>query len=188
MRSSTRSRPAGRLSYLVVAILVAAVGLRAADTPPTTTLIRDTVYRANGTPAGGTLVISWPAFETADHKTVAAGLLSVKLGEGGLLNVPLVPNEGATPVGTYYRVVTKLDEIRARFAKFSSMEECFAARDRMILTLPCYAEARACSAEPEKFVRALAKRWATDPEYAEKILRIALGLTPSPECAAPEGA
>ena len=64
-------------------------------------------------------------------------------------------------------------EIRARFAKFSSMDECFAARDHMILTLPCYAEARACAADPEKFVRALAKRWATDPEYAEKLLRLA---------------
>jgi flagellum-specific peptidoglycan hydrolase FlgJ len=89
---------------------------------------------------------------------------------------------------TWEVVHGKRVEIRARFAKFSSMEECFAARDRMILTLPCYAEARACAADPEKFVRALAKRWATDPEYAEKILRIALGLTPSPECAAPEGA
>lgn len=63
--------------------------------------------------------------------------------------------------------------IKARFARYSSMEECFAARDAIILRLPCYAEARACAAHPEKFVRALAKRWATDPEYAEKLLEIA---------------
>ncbi len=83
-------------------------------------------------------------------------------------------------------------DIRARFAKFASMEECFAARDRMILTLPCYAEARACAADPEAFVRALARRWATDPKYAEKILRLCeslpLGLTPSRACVAPKGA
>ena len=82
--------------------------------------------------------------------------------------------------------------VLAQFARFASMEACFAARDHMILTLPCYAEARACAADPEAFVRALAKRWATDPQYAEKILRICeslmLGLTPSQKCAAPEGA
>ena len=62
--------------------------------------------------------------------------------------------------------------IRARFAKFAGMEDCFAARDHMILTLPCYAEARACAADREAFVRAVAKRWATDPEYADKLLRM----------------
>ena len=75
--------------------------------------------------------------------------------------------------------------VRAQFAKFTSMEECFAARDHTILTLPCYAEARTRAADPEAFVRALAKRWATDPRYAGKILRIceslSLGLAPSPE-------
>lgn len=91
---------------------------------------------------------------------------------------------------TWEVVNGKRIEIRARFAKFASMEECFAARDHMILTLPCYAEARACAADPEAFVRALAKKWATDPEYAEKVLRLSqsLGLTPSRASVAPEGA
>jgi flagellum-specific peptidoglycan hydrolase FlgJ len=62
--------------------------------------------------------------------------------------------------------------VRAHFAKFESMEQCFAARDHMILTLPCYAEARACAADAGAFVRALARRWATDPKYAEKLLRV----------------
>jgi len=108
MRSKSFGRPAGRLFYLAI-ILLAATGVRA-QTTPATTLIQDTVYRANGTPAGGSLVISWPAFETLDHKTVAAGLLGVKLGDDGSLNVPLVPNQGATPEATYYTVVVKLDD------------------------------------------------------------------------------
>jgi hypothetical protein len=107
---SKHRRPAGRLFCFAAILLAAAAGVRAADTPPTTTLIQDIVYRANGTPATGTLVISWPAFETLDHKTVAAGVLSVKLGEGGSLSVSLAPNRGATPLGTYYKVVTKLDD------------------------------------------------------------------------------
>lgn len=59
----------------------------------------------------------------------------------------------------------------ARFAKYASMAECFADRDRLILTLPCYAEARANACDPEAFMRALAKHWATDPDYADKLLR-----------------
>lgn len=77
---------------------------------------------------------------------------------------------------TWEVVNGKRIEIRAKFARFGSMQECFEARDRMILSLPCYAEARACVADPEAFVRGLAKRWATDPQYAEKVLRIAAEL------------
>lgn len=59
----------------------------------------------------------------------------------------------------------------ARFAKYASMEECFSDRDRLILRLPVYAEARACQLNPEAFIRALANHWATDPDYANKLLR-----------------
>jgi hypothetical protein len=33
---------------------------------PGTTSVVDTVYRADGTPAGGTLLVAWPAFVSAD--------------------------------------------------------------------------------------------------------------------------
>lgn len=76
--------------------------------------------------------------------------------------------------------------VRAHFARFGSMEECFVARDRIILTVPCYAEARACAADGEGFVRALARRWATDPQYADKLLRIVPMLTAAAEAHAAE--
>jgi flagellar protein FlgJ len=57
----------------------------------------------------------------------------------------------------------------AKFAKYASMTECFAARDRMIASLPAYAEARAAAGDAEAFVCALARHWATDPGYAEKV-------------------
>lgn len=66
----------------------------------------------------------------------------------------------------------KLVRCTARFARYTSLEDCFAARDHLILTLACYAPARACAADPEAFVRALARRWATDPHYADKLLRV----------------
>lgn len=61
--------------------------------------------------------------------------------------------------------------IRARFARYGSMAECFAERDELIARLACYAAARDAG-DPEAFTRALAKHWATDPKYAEKVLAI----------------
>lgn len=78
-----------------------------AQTLPTTT-ISDTVYRADGTPAAGTLLISWPEFTTAGQQAVAAGKTSTTLGARGALSVSLVPNTNATPTNTVYTVVYPL--------------------------------------------------------------------------------
>ena len=77
---------------------------------PNKTIVSDTIYRADGSAASGTMVISWPAFVTADGKPVAAGSKTVKIGRDGAVNIPLVPTQGATPAGTYYKVVLSLDE------------------------------------------------------------------------------
>jgi hypothetical protein len=95
-------RPFGWL-FLLVALTVSG------QTLPTTMII-DTVYRADGTPAGGTLLISWPEFTTAANAAVAAGNTSVTLGAGGALSVGLVPNANATPANTVYTVVYQLDD------------------------------------------------------------------------------
>ena len=58
--------------------------------------------------AKGTVLISWPAFTTADGKAVAAGSLSVQLGSGGTFAASLAPNTGAQPAGVYYKVVYQL--------------------------------------------------------------------------------
>jgi flagellum-specific peptidoglycan hydrolase FlgJ len=60
----------------------------------------------------------------------------------------------------------------ARFARYESIDACFADRDAIILKLPCYAEARACAADPPAFMRALARHWATDPHYAGKLVEV----------------
>ena len=60
----------------------------------------------------------------------------------------------------------------ATFARYASMAGCFLARDSMIASLPQYQEARSVAGDPEAFVRALARHWATDPNYAEKVLTI----------------
>src|SRR6202166_2816760 len=77
---------------------------------PALTTVADTVYRADGTPAAGTVLISWPSFQTAEGDPVAAGNLSVTIGLLGAVTVQLVPNAGASPAGTYYVVVYQLDD------------------------------------------------------------------------------
>jgi hypothetical protein len=77
---------------------------------PALTTISDTVYRADGSLAAGTVLISWPAFLSAGGDTVAAGNLNVTLGPLGVFVAQLVPNIGASPAGTYYIVVFQLDD------------------------------------------------------------------------------
>jgi hypothetical protein len=106
------SHPSGRLGRLlyclISALAVIALPLRAAE--PNKTIVADTIYRADGTSAKGTLLISWPAFSTADGKPVAAGTLSVKIAANGSINLPLIPTQGATPSGTAYKVVIALED------------------------------------------------------------------------------
>src|SRR5215813_7749601 len=77
---------------------------------PSLTTISDTVYRADGTTASGTALISWPAFQTAQGNAVAAGSKSVSVGPAGTFSTQLAPNTGATPTTTYYTVVFQLDD------------------------------------------------------------------------------
>ncbi|HUK48446.1 MAG TPA: hypothetical protein VLW06_12675, partial [Terriglobales bacterium] len=77
---------------------------------PTLTTVSDTVFRADGTPASGTLLISWPPFTAANGATVAAGNLNVTLGANGTFTAQLAPNAGATPTGTVYTVTYQLTD------------------------------------------------------------------------------
>jgi hypothetical protein len=128
------SRPAGRIFYLALALVMASCGIslhaggvgpawgaragedgsagrpakatadavaRAAFSAPQggpeLTSVIDTVYMADGTPAQGILVITWPAFVAADGTAMAPGSLDVTLGTNGALNVALAPNAGDKP-------------------------------------------------------------------------------------------
>lgn len=93
---------------MLLGTILAALSARA--TSPATTTVSDTVYRGDGMPAAGMLLISWPAFTAASGEPVAAGSMSVALGEGGALSVALVPTAGATPSGTLYTVVYRLSD------------------------------------------------------------------------------
>jgi hypothetical protein len=70
-----------------------------------TTTVQGTVYLANGQAGAGTLVVSWPAFTTANGQAVAADRTTVTIPSDGFVSVNLAPNLGATPAGLYYTAV-----------------------------------------------------------------------------------
>jgi hypothetical protein len=110
-RAQVCSQHAGlrRAALLALAVLAALIPLRAAAQISTTT-VQGTIYRADGTPAGGTVLISWPAFTTPQNQAVAAGSLSATIGANGFLSVNLTPNTGALPGGSYYTAVYHLSD------------------------------------------------------------------------------
>ncbi len=94
------------VGMLLAVVTVSAVG----QSSIATTTVTDTIYRADGTAATGTVLISWPAFSSATGQTIPSGSTSVTIATGGLLSVQLAPNAGATPIGSYYTVVYHLDD------------------------------------------------------------------------------
>jgi hypothetical protein len=95
---------------LVGLLLAFAVGGLRALAQLVTTTVQDTVYRADGTPAGGSVVVTWNAFTTVGGVAVAAGSTSATIGAGGALSIALAPNAGSVPMGTYYTVVFHLND------------------------------------------------------------------------------
>ena len=75
-----------------------------------TTTVQDTVYSANGSPVQGTVVVRWGAFTTADGTSVPEGSTAATIGTGGALSLQLVPDAGATPIGSYYTAVFHLND------------------------------------------------------------------------------
>ena len=74
-----------------------------------TTQVTDTVYRADGTAAAGSVIVSWGAFTTASGQAVPSGSTSATI-TGGALSLQLIPNAGSMPMGTYYTAVYHLDD------------------------------------------------------------------------------
>lgn len=61
--------------------------------------------------------------------------------------------------------------IPQHFAKYTSLADAFDAHARLLATSPIYAEAQRAT-NPQDYVRAMAKHYATAPNYAEIILAI----------------
>lgn len=111
--------------------------------------------------------------------TVAQAILESNWGESQLaregnnfFGIKAHGKHPAIELPTLEHVAGRNRRTRARFARYASMEECFACRDRLIAYGARYAEARGLKDDPEQFARALAEHWATDPRYAEKLIAV----------------
>lgn len=62
--------------------------------------------------------------------------------------------------------------VAAAFASYASMEECFRCRDHILLRGKVYAAACEKRGDEEAFLAEMARHWATDPQYAEKLRRV----------------
>lgn len=101
--------PARRALLAAILLALAVLPLRLAA-QLTTTTVQGIIYRADGSPASGTLLVSWPAFTTARNQAVAAGSLNTSIGADGFVSMNLTPNAGANPAGSYYTAVYHLSD------------------------------------------------------------------------------
>ena len=103
----SRSRPLLQATAVGVALILAACGAAA---QLATTTVQGTIYRADGSAASGTVLVSWNAFTTPLNQAVAAGSVSATIAADGFLSVNLTPNAGALPSGSYYTAVYHLSD------------------------------------------------------------------------------
>lgn len=82
--------------------ICAALGSLLAMAQPSLTTIRDTVYRANGTPFDGIATVEWKSFQTGNQTNVGMQATTVRIVSGALF-VRLTPTTTATN-NAYYLV------------------------------------------------------------------------------------
>ena len=102
MTVKTKSTTSNATSFFLLISLCLCASAAFAQAPALTT-VKDTVYKSDGSPASGTVVIIWQGFVSADSRPVFGGNKTLPLTNGALA-VALVPNAGGTPSGTSYRV------------------------------------------------------------------------------------
>src|SRR5271170_7936204 len=86
------------IAGLAIVLATLPIGARA---QVATTTVQGTVYRADGSTATGTVLVSWPAFSTGANQAVAAGNSTATIGQDGFVSLNLAPNLGAFPAGSY---------------------------------------------------------------------------------------
>jgi hypothetical protein len=75
-------------------------GVRGAQAAPPLTAIQDQLFRADGTAASGTLVITWKGFLASDRSNIPANSLRVPV-SAGLIRLKLTPTTTAVTAASY---------------------------------------------------------------------------------------
>lgn len=82
------------------------------------------------------------------------------------------PDQPGTVCWTHEEVRGQLVSCQQRFRDFDSVNDAFAAHAALIALDPRYAQAMAAKSHLDAFVRAMAEHYATDPNYANKLLEL----------------
>ena len=90
--------------FRLVAVMTFGLGVGWAD--PALTTIQDTLYKADGTPFSGFVLIEWKSFEAADSSHIATSNVTVPI-VNGILAVQLAPNTGGSSYAVRYISDTK---------------------------------------------------------------------------------
>lgn len=62
--------------------------------------------------------------------------------------------------------------VTAHFRVFGSMRDSFRDHGRLLTQNPAYRKALQYRTDPDRFIRAIAKTYATDPKYADKVIKL----------------
>ncbi|GAB3136886.1 glucosaminidase domain-containing protein [Amycolatopsis stemonae] len=62
--------------------------------------------------------------------------------------------------------------VDAFFRSYASIEDSFRDYGRLLTTSSNYAAALPVRSDPDAFIRVVARKYATDPEYADKVIRL----------------
>ncbi len=83
-----------------------ALGLAVGWADPALTTVQDTLYKADGTPFSGFVLIEWKSFESSDSSNIATSNLTVPI-VNGILSVQLAANTGGSSYAVHYVSDTK---------------------------------------------------------------------------------
>ena len=124
------------------------------------------VQRETGCPAGATLA-QW-ALESGWGKMIPPGSNNF-FGVKALPGYPYVE----APTKEWDAKTKQFIEVTARFRKYSSVADAFYVHGLMLMNPHGpYAAARAYADNSINFVRSIAGKYATDPDYANKLIHI----------------
>lgn len=89
----------GGLKQVCVLLFSVLFASRVWAAPPLVT-VQDTLYRADGAPYSGYLVIEWKSFEASDQSAIAMQAIQLRI-YNGQFKARLVPTTTASPAGSY---------------------------------------------------------------------------------------
>ena len=89
----------------------------------------------------------------------------------GIKSVKWVPGSVDIETKEWDKETRAFIRVTAKFCTFATPEEAFGAYGRLVTNSPNYSGARD-RVDLASYVREIAKVWATDPQYAEKIMLV----------------